>query len=130
MKIIFLCVANSVRSQIAEGLAREIFQDKAEIFSAGIHPSYVHPTAKIVMQEIGIDISGQHSKSIDDVNIYTMDRIIIVSGDDVSPNVPETIIKEHWALPDPGSDINLYRAIRDDLKIRIVDLKNRVSSHS
>lgn len=126
MKILFLCVANSVRSQIAEGLAREIFGDKADIFSAGIHPSYVHPTAKAVMQEIGIDISGQQSKSIDEVNPYIMDRIIVVSGDDVSPSVPETIIKEHWALPDPGSDVNLYRVIRDDLKIRILDLKRRI----
>lgn len=126
MRILFLCVANSVRSQIAEGLAREILGDKAEIFSAGIHPSYVHPTAKAVMQEIGIDISGQQSKSVDDVNVYTMDRIITVCGDGVCPNVPDSIVKEHWPLPDPGADVTLYRAIRDDLKIRILDLKKRM----
>lgn len=126
MKILFLCVANSVRSQIAEGLAREIFGDKADIFSAGIRPSYVHPTAKAVLQEIGIDISGQYSKSVDEVNVHMMDRIITVCGDGVCPNVPESIIKEHWPLPDPGSDVDLYRAIRDDLKIRILDLKQRI----
>jgi arsenate reductase len=127
MKILFLCVSNSVRSQMAEGLAREIFQEDAEIFSAGIKPSYVHPTAIIVMQELGIDISSQCSKSVDDVNVYTMDYIISVCGDDLCPVVPETVMKEYWPLPIPSSDLNSYRAVRDDLKRRIVDFKKRIS---
>lgn len=126
MKILFLCVANSVRSQMAEGLARDIFKDEAEIFSAGIRPSYVHPMAIKVMRELGIDISSQSSKSIDDIEIYAMDRIITVCADGVCPLVPDAIVKEHWPLPDPGSDLDGYRIIRDDLKTRIMALKKKV----
>ena len=64
IKILFLCTHNSCRSQIAEGLLRDMAGDKFDIYSAGVEPTSVHPLAKKVMKEIGIDISGQHSKSV------------------------------------------------------------------
>jgi len=71
MNILFLCVANSARSQMAEGLARHILAASAHIQSAGSAPSTVNPFAIQVMQEIGIDISSQQSKSVDSIDLNT-----------------------------------------------------------
>ena len=75
-KILFLCVANSARSQMAEGLARSILSEDFIIHSAGSKPSSVNPYAIQVMNEIGIDISKQHSKSVDDFNANDFDFMV------------------------------------------------------
>lgn len=75
-KILFLCVANSARSQMAEGLARRQFGADSEVLSAGSRPSKVNPYAIEAMAEIGIDIRDHHSKSVDDVDAGSADLVI------------------------------------------------------
>ena len=103
MKILFLCVANSARSQMAEGLARAVFGTRAEVFSAGSVPTRVNPHAVSALAEVGIDISGQTSKSVDDVNAGSMDLIITLCADEVCPVVPGRVKRLHWPLPDPAA---------------------------
>ncbi len=77
-KVLFLCAHNSVRSQIAEGLLRHFYGDAYEVFSAGSSPSYVHPLAIRVMDEVGIDISKQNSKSVEEFRNVDIDLVISV----------------------------------------------------
>jgi len=100
--ILFLCVANSARSQMAEGLARAQFGDKFRVFSAGSAPAIVNPYAVQVMDEIGIDISSQRSKSVDDVNISRMNVIITLCADEICPVVTGHAQHVHWPFPDPA----------------------------
>ncbi|HEY5960151.1 MAG TPA: arsenate reductase ArsC, partial [Polyangiaceae bacterium] len=74
--ILFLCVANSARSQLAEGLARMIFGDQLRVQSAGSEPSRVNPYAVEVMQELGVDLSTHHSKSVQTIDPTTVDTVI------------------------------------------------------
>jgi arsenate reductase (thioredoxin) len=77
-KVLFLCTHNSARSQIAEGLLRHLYCDKYEVFSAGTNPTQVNPLAIKVMAEIGIDISGQYSKSLDVFKDVDIDLVVSV----------------------------------------------------
>src|SRR5208283_2977803 len=77
-KVLFLCTHNSARSQMAEGLLRHIYGDEYEVFSAGTNPTQVHPLAIKVMTEIGIDISGQYSKSLDNFKEVDIDLVVSV----------------------------------------------------
>ena len=86
-RVLFLCTANSARSQIAEGLARELAGGDVEVWSAGTSPSKVHPMAIEAMSERGIDISRQHSKSLDDVLELSFDEVITVC-DRAAENCP------------------------------------------
>ena len=126
MKILFLCVANSARSQMAEGLARNLCKNSAIICSAGSQPSFVHPLAIKVMQELGIDITAQTSKSVDTIDLDSVDRVITLCADEVCPHVATTVVKEHWPLPDPADknqsesmQLAQFRQVRDDLAQRI-----------
>lgn len=77
-KVLFLCTHNSARSQIAEGLLRFLYGDKYEVFSAGTNPTKVNPVAIKVMDEIGIDMSGQYSKSLDIFKDVDIDLVVSV----------------------------------------------------
>jgi arsenate reductase len=130
-KILFLCVANSARSQMAEGLARRQFAAGTEVLSAGSRPSKVNPYAIEAMAEIGIDIRDHHSKSVDDVNASSADLVITLCADEVCPVLPGRVKRLHWPIPDPASDDpNLgteemrarFRTARDDIRVRIADL--------
>jgi len=77
-KVIFLCTHNSARSQLAEGLLRHFYSDKYEVFSAGTNPTHVNPLAVKVMAEVGIDISKQYSKSIDEFSDVDIDLAVTV----------------------------------------------------
>src|SRR5262245_27482516 len=79
--VLFLCVHNSARSQMAEGFARAIAPPDGEVMSAGTEPSRVHPMAIDVMREVGIDISGQRSKLIDDVPWRNADTVVTLCGE-------------------------------------------------
>ena len=83
--VLFLCVANSSRSQIAEGLAREMAPEDVEIFSAGSNPTSVNPAAMDVMEEIGINIDKQHSKSIQEIPQERIGTVITLCADEVCP---------------------------------------------
>src|SRR4051794_8114435 len=98
MKILFMCVANSARSQLAEGLAKSLFPG-AEIESAGSHPGKLNPYAVMVMSEIGIDISKQYSKSVDDLSpklIVGLDYLITLCAEEVCPIMVSKAKKLHW----------------------------------
>src|SRR3546814_4196774 len=83
MNVLFLCVANSARSQMAEGLARTLLDDRATVASAGSQPSQVNPYAVEAMAEIGIDISGQHSKSVADIDPASVDVVVTLCAEEV-----------------------------------------------
>ncbi|HHI88541.1 MAG TPA: arsenate reductase ArsC, partial [Hellea balneolensis] len=111
-KILFLCVANSARSQMAEGLARQILADKAEVMSAGSRPTCVNPYAVKVMDEIGIDISAHKSKSVDDLNAADFDIVVTLCSDEVCPVLSGRTKRLHWPVADPDSkDESLSEAV-------------------
>jgi len=124
--LVFLCVANSARSQMAEGLARHLFGDRVRVQSAGSQPSRVNPHAIEVMAEIGIDILTHTSKSIDAVDIEHADLVITLCADEVCPIVPGKVERLHWPLPDPVAAapdrvLESFRSVRDELKRRLLE---------
>ena len=108
MNILFLCVGNSARSQIAEGLAKSMMNANHSIQSAGSQPSgSVHPCAIKTMNEIGIDISNHESKSINDIDqefIESVDYVITLCAEEVCPTLHNRAKKIHWANEDPDND--------------------------
>lgn len=129
MKVLFLCIGNSCRSQMAEGLLRNMRPDM-EVASAGSNPCYVHPNAIKVMADIGIDISKQHSKHVEEFAGQDFDYIITLcaeAADAICPQFPGTARHMiHWKYPDPiraeGTEdekLAVYRNVRDDIKAGI-----------
>ena len=118
MNILFLCVGNSARSQIAEGLAKEMFSEKFNIESAGSEPvGYIHDGAIQTMSEIGIDISNQYSKSIESLNqefLQNLDFVITLCAEEVCPSLNNKTKKVHWPNPDPALE-NISSKQRDKL---------------
>jgi len=104
-RLLFLCTGNSARSQMAEGLLRHEAGDRFEVFSAGTHPSLVRPEAIAVMNEIGIDISGHRSKSIDEFKSQELDTVITVcdNAKETCPVFPGKTQRLHWPFEDPAS---------------------------
>jgi arsenate reductase len=135
MKILFMCVANSARSQIAEGLARHLLGERAEVRSAGSAPTRVNPYAVKVLEEIGIDASGQYSKRFVDLEAEftaALDFVITLCAEEVCPVVVTKATRLHWPLPDPagqsGSDeeqLARFRATRDALQEKIRSFRSR-----
>ncbi len=131
-KILFLCVANSARSQMAEGLARALYGDRLEVMSAGSAPTRVNPYAVKVMEEIGIDLSGHVSKSIDDVQAKDFDLVITLCADEICPILPGRTQRLHWPIADPhcqdetldeGEMLERFRGARDQIKARLEVLR-------
>ena len=130
-KIIFVCTGNSCRSQMAHGLFRKMCGGKFEVFSAGSHPSRVHPAAIKVMDEVEIDISHHTS---DNIKIYRDKNIDIVvtvcdNADKECPVFPGKTQRIHWSIADPfikwsydENDLNVFRTTREVLKEKISDL--------
>ncbi len=130
MNILFLCVANSARSQMAEGLARHLFGDAARVQSAGSTPWRVHPLAIRALAELGIDISGHRSKSVDEIDLEDIDLVITLCADEVCPVLPNATKQLHWPLPDPAAasgdeDARLqrFRDVRDEIHERLLSFK-------
>jgi len=127
--LLFLCVANSARSQMAEGLARHHLGDSGRVQSAGSTPSRVNPLAVAVMAELGIDIGGNQSKSVETIDPASVDTVITLCAEEVCPAFLGNARRLHWGLPDPaaatGSDADrlaAFRAVRDELQRRIGEL--------
>ncbi|MBE3568223.1 MAG: arsenate reductase ArsC [Thermogemmatispora sp.] len=127
-RVLVLCTANSARSQMAEGLLRTLAGNQLEVASAGIAPSQVHPLARRVMAERGIDISAQHAKSVDEFRGQSFDVVITVCDQaaEQCPVFPGRAQRLHWSFPDPaavtGSEeeqLAAFRAVRDGLEQRI-----------
>jgi len=101
--ILFLCVANSARSQMAEGLARQMFGDRARVQSAGSEPSKVNPYAIEAMKEVGADLSSHSSKSVDTIDPASVDTVITLCAEEVCPVFLSKARRIHWPIPDPAS---------------------------
>ncbi len=126
--VLFLCVANSARSQMAEGLARALLGADVRVNSAGSSPSRVNPYAIRAMAELGIDISAHHSKSVSDVSHEAVDLVVTLCAEEVCPVFPNVPRRLHWPLPDPDrqgeplSDeerMGHFRVARDEIAARL-----------
>ena len=127
-RVLILCTGNSARSQMAEGLFRHEGGDRYEVFSAGTRPSLVRPEAIAVLAEIGIDISGQRSKSVDEFAAQPLDLVITVcdNAKEACPMFPGRTRRLHWPFEDPagieGSEDErkaAFRRVRDQIRHRI-----------
>ena len=127
-KILFLCIHNSCRSQMAEGLLRELASDRFEAFSAGLEATRVHPMAARVMAERGIDVSQQHSKTIGDLADQEFACVVTTCSEaqEACPTWHGTAEMLHWPFPDPAAAAGAeeerlaqFRAIRDAIEARI-----------
>ncbi len=124
--ILFLCVANSARSQMAEGLARARFGSAVPVESAGSRPSRLNPLAVAVMAEVGVDISGHESTGVDAVDPARVGTVVTLCAEEVCPAFLGDARRLHWPLPDPagaaGSEEERrqrFRAVRDEIARRL-----------
>ena len=101
--ILFLCVANSARSQMAEGLARKLFGARLSVQSAGSEPSQVNPYAIEVMKEVGVDLTTHHSKSVQTIDLATVGTVITLCAEEVCPVFLGKARRLYWPVPDPAS---------------------------
>ncbi len=130
--ILFLCVANSARSQMAEGLARMIFGDRVLVQSAGSEPSTVNPYAVEVMRELGVDLTTHRSKSVQSIDPTTVGTVVTLCAEEVCPVFLGQARRLHWPLPDPASGdpsishaelLTRFRAARDQIRGRLAVLE-------
>lgn len=127
-KILFVCIENSCRSQIAEGFARQLGVGIIEAFSAGSKPSgKVNSMAIEVMREAGIDISGNVSKGFNELPVKDFDYAVTLGCQDICPFVTASKHIE-WQIEDPkGRDISFFKKIRDDIKSKVKGLVDTLS---
>lgn len=124
----FLCVANSARSQLAEALARRIAPAGTIVLSAGSNPWQVHPMALRVLGEVGIDIGGARSKGMDEIHMERADLVVTLCAEEVCPVVPASVRRLHWPLEDPAEAwgeeemLQRFRETRDLLALKIAEL--------
>lgn len=127
-RILFLCTGNSCRSQIAEVLARSVSKGQVEAFSAAVRPQPVHPLAVRAMAEVGMDISGHASKSVEQFLNDRFDFVITVCdrAKEACPSWPHVREQLHWSIDDPaaavGSDderMKVFRSVRDAIRRRM-----------
>jgi two-component system phosphate regulon sensor histidine kinase PhoR len=132
--ILFLCTGNSCRSQMAEGFARQWVNNAENIYSAGTSPKSVHPLAIRVMQEVGIDISSQESKGLDEIPLPQIGHIVNLCGDDADSGaiLPGGFTRTHWPLSDPAAApgtetevLDLFRTVRDQIRERVAALYSK-----
>ena len=127
-RVLFLCTHNSARSQMAEGLLRQLGGDRFEVFSAGTEATMVRPLAIRAMQELGIDISGQQSKTLARYLDQPFDQVITVcdQANEACPVFFGARERLHWSFPDPSQatgteaeQLSVYRQVRDAIRARI-----------
>ncbi|MBY0516350.1 MAG: arsenate reductase ArsC [Bacteriovoracaceae bacterium] len=130
MNILFMCVANSARSQLAHGLALNLFGSSHQIESAGSKPSRVNPLAIECLKEVGIDISTHTSKSVDELApafVDKLDFVITLCAEEVCPIIISKAKKLHWPLPDPAGaseSLERFRETRAALIQKLTAFKN------
>ena len=124
--VLFLCVANSARSQLAEGIARRLAPEGVTVWSAGSAPTRVRPEAAAVLAEIGIDISSHRSKHVDEIPAGQVDVVITLCAEEECPLFLGQAERLHWGLPDPAAvegspeqRLEAFRAVRDELSRRL-----------
>ena len=126
-KILFVCVQNASRSQMAQGFAEAFGKGRVEVYSAGSRPaSQINPLAIEVMKEKGIDLSGRRPKGLNDLPPVEMDYLVTMGCEEVCPAVPAKKIIE-WQIPDPkGKPIDEVRSIRNLLEAKVKTLLEEV----
>lgn len=128
--VLFLCTANSARSQMAEAFLRRLVGDRLRVLSAGLKPQPIHPMTLRVMDEIGIDISGQTSKSIDDLKDIESILFVIILCGEAERGCPATFaraaVRLSWPFDDPAepcpderTQVARFRRIRDQIRRRV-----------
>ena len=127
--MLFLCVANSARSQMAEGYARAYAPAGVEVWSAGSEPRHLNPYAVAVMAEEGIDLGGHRSKGLSEIPLDRIDTVVTLCADEICPTFPAAVRRLHWPLPDPaaadGDEADrqaTFRIVRDQIRERVADL--------
>jgi len=133
-RVLFICTRNSARSQMAEGLINHDLAGKVQAFSAGIEPSFVHPLAMAAMKEVGIDISGHRSKSIDEFADEKFDFVITLC-DHAAESCPiffGGVQRIHMGLPNPAAvsgnpeeKMTAFRKVRDQIREEVVDFLSK-----
>jgi arsenate reductase len=131
-KVLILCTGNSARSQMAEGLLRHDAGEQFEVASAGVAPTQVRREAVEAMQEIGIDISGHRSKSVDEFTGQEFDYVITVcdNANEQCPIFPGKTQRIHWSFEDPAAvageaekRMAVFRKVRDQIRERLATLR-------
>ncbi|MEW6720556.1 MAG: arsenate reductase ArsC [Thermodesulfobacteriota bacterium] len=124
--ILFLCVGNSARSQMAEGIARALAPEGVRVSSAGSVPTAVRPQAVRALAEIGIDISGQRPKGIGSIDASSVDAVVTLCAEEICPVFPGKVHRLHWGMPDPArvdgdeeETMAAFREARDELRRRL-----------
>jgi len=130
-RVLFLCTHNAARSQMAEGFLRTYAGDRFVVESAGTKATKVHPLAVRAMREVGVDIAGQRSKSVDDVGEGW--DVVVTVCDANCPIPPRSGLKLRWSFPDPavaGGDeedrLAAFRTVRDGIEKRVRSLATRL----
>jgi phosphate transport system protein len=131
--VLFLCLRNSARSQMAEAWARKLLPTRVRVWSAGAEPAAeIHPMALRVMKEVGLDLSGQRPKRFADVPIGDVDTVVTLCPEAICPTLPAALRREAWELPDPAAAMGSveelaseFRRVRDELRPRIENLMKR-----
>lgn len=135
-RVLILCTGNSARSQMAEGLLRDLAGDRFDVVSAGTIASFVRPQAINAMAEIGIDISGYRSKSLDEFITTPFDYVITVcdNANQNCPIFPGKALRIHWSFDDPalasGSEDEqrgVFRRVRDEIRAKLAELISKTS---
>jgi arsenate reductase (thioredoxin) len=132
IRVLFLCSTNSARSQMAEAFLRSYAGDRYEAYSAGLEPKEIHPLTKKVMDEVGIDISGQYSKALKDYMGKIHFGYLITVCSEADAKCPTTFPgmgqRRRWDLEDPAKFIGTeeeklkkFREIRDQIKKRVIE---------
>jgi protein-tyrosine-phosphatase len=129
--LLFLCVANSARSQMAEAIARRRAPPGLGIWSAGSAPTAVNPMTVHVLREIDIDAGAQRAKGLDAIPAGDVDTVVTLCAEEVCPVFPGNVRRLHWPLPDPAAapgdeeaHLMAFRAVRDEISKRIEALFN------
>ncbi len=124
--VLFLCVANSARSQMAEGFARHLAPRGVRVASAGSHPDGLNPLAVTVMAEVGIDISGHAAKSMETIPLDEIGMVVFLCANETCPAFPARVERIHWPLPDPAAvkgskdkRLRAFRRVRTEIHQRI-----------
>lgn len=127
-RVLVLCTGNSARSQMAEGLLRHDGGARFEVESAGVSPTAVRPEAVAAMREVGIDITGQRSKSVEEFAGQDFDYVITVCDNarEQCPVFPGPVRRVHWSFDDPAAAagdeaarLSVFRRVRDEIRARL-----------
>jgi arsenate reductase len=127
--VLFLCVANSARSQMAEAIARSLAPPDVRVYSAGSEPTRINPLAIRALREIGLDASSQRAKGIAEVPAEEIETVVTLCAEEVCPVFPGKVRRLNWPLPDPAAAagdeearLAQFRSVRDELRRRISSL--------